>query len=409
MVKLRGWGLMVALALLLQACGLASSGSVQIQPAAPIPNPQLERSATPRVLDLSSPTPAAQSIPTHLPTWTPYPTAIQPTSPVVGVLGFPPGINPLTGLAAADPALLNRRPIMVKVSNFPSDARPQAGLSFADVVFEYYIGEFMYRFLAVFYGQNAEKVGPIRSGRFVDAQLVNMYGGLLMYGSADARVDDVLVQTLGKRAISHLEAPCPAVCGQDTHTHSVFTNTAELSAFADKNGINNDHPNLTGMVFDQRTPNGDQLALGLAVQYVKFYRNEWRYDPETQRYLHWMDDDSLRVPPIMVPLTDRLTQEQLAFDNVVLIFANYIEYNPTLHDIDIWKNTAGERAIFFRDGVMSEGSWKAPAYDRPIQFFNRWGVPYGLKPGRTWIVIVGNSSKFEQISDGQWIVKYDLP
>jgi hypothetical protein len=49
-------------------------------------------------------------------------------------------INPLTGLPAADPALLDRRPVMVKVSNFPRLGRPHAGLSFADIVFDYYIG-----------------------------------------------------------------------------------------------------------------------------------------------------------------------------------------------------------------------------------------------------------------------------
>ena len=35
-----------------------------------------------------------------------------------------PVINPLTGLAVDNPELLNRRPIMVKVSNYPQYGRP---------------------------------------------------------------------------------------------------------------------------------------------------------------------------------------------------------------------------------------------------------------------------------------------
>ncbi|MCD6355663.1 MAG: DUF3048 domain-containing protein, partial [Anaerolineaceae bacterium] len=87
--------------------------------------------------------------------------------------------NPLTGLPVSDPALLERRPVMVKVSNFPRLGRPHAGLSFADIVFEYFIGFGQNRFLALYYGQDAEKIGPVRSGRRVDAELVTMYSGVL--------------------------------------------------------------------------------------------------------------------------------------------------------------------------------------------------------------------------------------
>lgn len=347
--------------------------------------------------------------PTRLPTWTPYPVPEEITPSALGVFGFPSEVDPLTSLTVDNPEILDRRPVMVKVSNFPSNVRPQAGLSFADIVFEYYIGEFMNRFLAIFYGQDAKQAGPIRSGRFVDAQLVPMYGGLLMYGSADKRVDDVLRQELGDRAINHLEAPCPVVCGGDTHLNRVVVDTAKFTQFAIDNNVNEDRPNLNGMIFDPTVPQGDQMAVQIAVQYVKFYRGEWRYDPKTSLYMRWIDDDSLRVPPVMVPLKDSLTGKQLAFDNLVIIFATYIEFNPTLHDIEIWKNTTGKRALFFRDGVMTEGTWKSTGHDRPIQFFNRWGLPYTLKPGNTWIVIVGDSSKFEQPAPGQWELRYDLP
>ena len=331
------------------------------------------------------------------------------TPSVIGVHKFPKDVDPLTGLKVSDPEILDSRPVMVKVTNFPSDARPQAGLSKADVVFEYYIGEFMNRFLAVFYGKDAEAAGPIRSGRLVDAQLVNMYGGLLVYGSADVKVDGVIIQTLGERAISHLEAPCPAVCGTDTHASTVFTNTAELTRFAEKETINDSRPDLSGMIFNEHVPQSDQIAVKIAVQYVPFYRGEWEYNPDTHIYMRWIDDDSMKVPPVMVPLKDRLTDKQLAFSNVVLIFANYTEFAPTLHEIDIWRNTSGERAIFFRDGVMTEGTWRSVGYDRPIQFFDHYGIPYPLKPGNTWIVIAGNSSKFEQPASGQWELRFDLP
>ena len=413
--------LWASLALLLVACQpgmLQSIIPAQFKPATITPPPPAAKiittpTQTPEPVPTfnypATPVATEETFPTRIPTWTPYPTQVQTTPSVLGLFGFPPNIDPLTGLTLDNPKIMDRRPVMVKISNFPSNARPQAGLSFADIVFEYYIGEFMYRFMGVFYGQDVPQAGPIRSGRYVDAQLVNEYGGLLMYGSADKRVDDVIRQLLGDRAMNNLEAPCPVVCGGDTHLNRVLVDTAKFTQFAFDHQVNEDRPNLTGMIFDPRPPQGDQLAVQIAVQYVKFYRGEWRYDPKTSLYMRWIDDDSLRVPPPMVPLTDSLTGNQLAFDNVVIIFAHYIEYNPTLHDIDIWKNTAGKRALFFRDGVMTEGMWKSVGYDRPLQFFNQWGLPYPLKPGNTWIVIVGDSSKFDQPAPGQWELRFDLP
>src|SRR5512134_2826523 len=65
----------------------------------------------------------------------------------------PDAYNPLTGLQVADPSLLRFPALLVSISHFPVDARPQAGLSFAPYVFEIYITEGATRFLTVFYGQ----------------------------------------------------------------------------------------------------------------------------------------------------------------------------------------------------------------------------------------------------------------
>ena len=56
----------------------------------------------------------------------------------IGPDHFAAGINPLTGQPVADPASLNRRPLLVKISNAPPLVRPQAGIGAADLVFEHY-------------------------------------------------------------------------------------------------------------------------------------------------------------------------------------------------------------------------------------------------------------------------------
>lgn len=329
-------------------------------------------------------------------------------------LSVPLVINPLTGLPVNDPQLLERRPVMVKVSNYPREGRPHAGLSYADIVFDYFIGYGTNRFLALYYGQDAYKIGPVRSGRRVDAELVTMYGGALAYGSADEDTDAVLVTTLGEYALSHLEAGCPAFCGIDTHSATgVFANSEAISAHINAMGWDNSKPDLPGMVFNDQLPADMQPADKITIQFNYYNRGEWRYDDVSGKYLRWIEsienEGEENEIMEMVPLTDRLTGEQLAFSNIIILFANYTELAPSAHTIDIWDNNNGLPAYLFRDGGIVGGEWASVNDSDPLQFINADGSPMALKPGNTWIVITGLSSSFKEVQPGSWETFFFLP
>jgi hypothetical protein len=326
----------------------------------------------------------------------------------------PPVINPLTGLPVDDPQLLERRPVMVKVSNFPREGRPHAGLSYADIVFDYFIGYGTNRFLALYYGQDAYKIGPLRSGRQVDAELVTMYGGVLAYGSADEDTDAVLVTALGEYALSHLEADCPAFCGIDTHSATgVFANSGAISAHVNAMEWDNSKPDLPGMVFDDQPPADMKSADQVNILFNYYNRGEWRYDPASGKYLRWIEsiENEGQENEIMemIPLADRLTGEQLAFSNIIILLAKYTELAPSAHTIDIWDNNNGLPAYLFRDGGMVRGEWASVNDNDPLHFTNADGSPMALKPGNTWIVITGLSSSFYEIQPGHWETFFFLP
>lgn len=87
-------------------------------------------------------------------TFTPTPQSTQASSAFGPDLDdFPAGFNPLTGQLVGNPDLLKLPAILISITNFPPSARPQAGLSFAPMVFEIYISEGMTRFLVAFYGE----------------------------------------------------------------------------------------------------------------------------------------------------------------------------------------------------------------------------------------------------------------
>ena len=342
----------------------------------------------------------------------PASSPVPPDPEIEGLYNFPDNVNPLTGLVVEDPSRLERRPLMVKVSNFPRAGRPHAGLSFADMVFEYYIGYGLNRFMGIYLSTDASQVGPVRSGRLVDAQLGEMYQGLVFYANADPQVDDVLLQELGPRALAEKWIPSPPKyrIGKVLDETTLFVNTAELTDYVNrKNEVSNGRRDLRGMIFSEMIHPVNKPATSLGVQFWTTTRGEWHYDPQTGKYLRWIEEVKGDNEIAMIPLVDRMTNEQLTFSNIVILYATYVEYAPTLHDIKMFDNTSGKRAIFFRDGVMIEGSWKTVSNGRPIQFFNSWGLPMHLKPGNTWIVITGDASTFEESDPGTWELRFDLP
>jgi hypothetical protein len=124
----------------------------------------------------------AQFTPSFTPSNTP---TVTPTP--IGPLSYPEGINPLTGLPYPDEASMRRRPLIVKVSNYPPIVRPQSGLSYADNVWEYEAEGGVTRFAAVFRSQSVDHVGSVRSGRLIDLELAPMYQALFAYsGSSDS-------------------------------------------------------------------------------------------------------------------------------------------------------------------------------------------------------------------------------
>src|SRR5260221_9221659 len=133
------------------------------------------KNTPPTINATETPTTFVEPTFTPTPLFTPTPQSIPlPTS--CGPHQFPKDYNPLTAQRTADPASLNIQAVLVSVSHFPPEARPQAGFSFAPFVYEYFITEGATRHLAVFYGESPKPEIPlhgdceIRQEPFVQTQ-----------------------------------------------------------------------------------------------------------------------------------------------------------------------------------------------------------------------------------------------
>jgi hypothetical protein len=238
-----------------------------------------------------------------------------------------------------------------------------------------------------------------------------MYQSVLGFQSADARVYVKIIQDLGIRAISGSSLTCPALCNNDPNSIvGVYAEPKKLTDFAVQKGVYNARKPLDGMVFNSAPPeDSDNPAETVTIKYNDWDIGEWRYDASTNMYLRWEENLSSDNVVTMVPLTDKLTGKQLAFANVLILFAHYNEYNPTLHNIELLSNRKGMRAVLFRDGVAYAGYWVSPATEQPIQFYFLNGTPLALKPGNSWMVITGSSSELNYSEEGKWLMQFSLP
>jgi len=91
-----------------------------------------------------------------------------------------------------------------------------------------------------------------------------------------------------------------------------------------------------------------------------------------------------------------------------VLFANYIEYNPTLYDVEFREGDLNQDAFLPRDGKLIHGTWSSSNPFSPINLFCKTCAPLALKPGRTWIIFVGTTSKAAQTSGSNWELIFSL-
>ncbi len=302
----------------------------------------------------------------------------------------PIGVCPLTGEGVSDIAVLERRPLAVKISNFPPLVRPQAGLSFADVVFEHLSEAGLTRLTAIFLCQDVEKVGSIRSARLIDLEIPAMFKAMFAYSGASGGVkqkiresdffDRVISPDFGHSGFYRIPSEGKAF------EHTLFSDTQSLWNITEERGLNQ-RQDLSGWVFSEEPPAGGSPATSLEFLYTPKYSSaEYQYDPEREAYLRSIFGE---------PHGDELTGEQIAVRNVVALYAHHVDTDivedstgPRVYysiEIQLW----GEgKAIVFRDGQAFEGKWVRLQRHDLIRFLDDAGNPIPLKPGNTWIQVV---------------------
>ena len=322
------------------------------------------------------------------------------------------GINPLTGLPPARDELLERRPLIVKIQNVPRESRPQWGVSLADIVYEYYIEYGDTRFAAVYYGQQPEKVGPIRSARHVDQHLIRMYEAIFIYGGAYDKLNNLLLESeFGDRLIREGPGTYPALFRYEPDgVNYLLADLIKIDDVIEQYKMDNARQELDDLVFDENIPPGGDPASRVFVRFSGGMYNRWDFNESAGEYLRYSDvkNDIDRIKEVYVQLTDRLTSEPIAAANVVILLAEYerIEEAAEVYDLDL---LGSGKAYVVRDGRVYQVTWKRPEAMAMLTLVDENGDPFPLKPGQTWFALMGYNTRLEQDGSETWRFTFMMP
>jgi hypothetical protein len=411
---MRNYRLIIALlGLLLAGCGST---------------PELTATFIPTVSAATTRAPTATTTAVPSETALPAATASQTTAPASATPSPQPptatatsqAIDPLTGLPVADPAVLDRRPLAIKVAHFPQHVRlAQVGLSMADNVWEHYAEGGTTRFTAIFLSQSPERVGNVRSARLIDTYLGQAYQAMLVASGSSSGTMFRLKQTdFFNRVIAEATGykGCPILCREapaSETTDKLYTSPAAVWALADTLGLGGKQ-NLDGYVFDEAVPAGGTTINTVRIDWqVNRTVAEWRYDPATKLYARWIDTFNM---PELAPHVDTLNGQALAAADVVVVYAEYLVSNIHesdsggklyfSYDIELY---GSGRARLFRDGQMYELTWTRDAEQGGLpRFTDAGGNPIAFRPGQVWFEAVSTISN-DKVDGDLFTVRVRVP
>jgi len=304
--------------------------------------------------------------------------------PPSGAFSPPGGVNGLTGLPLLA-ARAGQRPLIVCINNDPA-ARPQLGLGQADVVYEYLMeGYGITRFSAIFYGEEATQIGPVRSARLINYYMGALYdAGLICSGASDQV----------RYTLKH-EAPFPymdidlddpsnsrysASIGSDYRTR-LRTSTAGGRRWLADWGVEQP-PQLRGFTFGALSDGGSP-ATSINIPYPYGSTSGYRYDSGSGRYQRNLAG---------IPQVDGNTGAPVAVENVIIQVVTHEATDiveDSLGSTSIRLNLFGSgRAYLFRDGQAFVGTWRSASRGDLPHFYSDSGQELPLKAGKSWISIV---------------------
>lgn len=300
------------------------------------------------------------------------PPTLEPTPAVPAYFGL------LTGKGMEQ--LAAERPVAVLINNL-APARPQSGLTEADIIWEVLAEGGITRLVAIF--QSTENVdadiGPVRSNRPYFIALADSYDAIIAHAGASNDAYAIL-QRQNKPYLDEISNAGGSYwrSSERKAPHNLYTSLSKLREGASAKGYR-EEATIRGYSF-MTEAEAEAAAVGsikqLEVQFqLKSYRVGYSYDEASRVYKRSINDE---------PHIDKNTDEQLYASNLIFMQTTHkVLDNEGRLSVDL---QAGGDAMVIQYGEAIEGNWVV-ASDGMIRFLQD-GTEIKLVPGKSFIHIL---------------------
>ncbi len=280
---------------------------------------------------------------------------------------------PLTGVPTNDPAAKTRPALTVKIENI-AQSRPQIGINLADVVYEEVVECNITRLAAVFQSHVPDVVGPIRSVRKTDTELVQPLHGIFAFSGGAPYA----IQSIDSAPVVRLDesAAGPAMFRMDGRggaPHNLFGRGPALYQRA-SGAVGPPHALFT---YDLALPPGSAPASHVAIGFQSANAVAWDWDPVAHAWKR-----SWNGAPDVV-----LGGAPITAHNVVILATNYTVGQGACNSVGAQAQLQGGSGALtlLRDGHVWHGTWQYDASTSTVALSGVGGSPLPLEPGNTWV------------------------
>ncbi len=283
-------------------------------------------------------------------------------------------VFPLTGEPLGDADAPTTPALVLKISNNNANSREaQIGLDHADVVYEERIEANATRFAAVFHSSVPDEIGPIRSARTTDIDVIsNLNNPIFGYSGSNAGVAAQLAEADNAGVLTRVTAETGASPFYRNNDFSAPDNL--MVGGPEMLELANEDASPPSPVFDF---SDTVVALGVPSPGAWVQASSeaaYRWDDEVGGYLRYQSGEP------------HVTQDgtHVAPANVVVLITTYVASQIDAASVDAQTIGSGP-AIVYANGFRVEGTWTREFARDPYTLTTQDGQTIGLAPGMTWV------------------------
>lgn len=291
--------------------------------------------------------------------------------------------------------LQSRRPVAVMINNHAA-ARPQSGLNSADIVIEANVESGITRYMAIFWSEAPEKVGPIRSIRQYYLEWLSEYDPIVIHDGC-ASSDDVRVNACGNIYLYGIKDIGTLGAwrwndGRRYAPHNEYSSVEYAWEYAKKVDWDS-FPTIESWEFKNDSDissRGDgetvEVTFHTRLNNGGLYDAIWTYDATTNSYFRKVGGQADM---------DQETSTQVSAKNVVIQEVEMINTGDDKAHIILTTIDEGD-AIFLIDGNIEYGTWKKTSRTDRTTYYDSNGEEIEFNRGRIWISVIPHSvGKFD--------------